>query len=621
MLNIQKIITEKLWNAYKFKYDIIYPLDQLLTENPNFLKVIRGNSDSDYKLSLVGLLSFLGKIEFKRGINELSSDLLIYFNSSDFIAKLDNNCIVISITTNYIAKLLFEQFSGSPKNFSSESLNRDTILVDFSSPNIAKDMHVGHLRSTIIGDSICNLFEYLGYNVLRVNHIGDFGLQFGMIIEYLLRLYPEYETENINISDLQTFYAFSKKEFDNDPVFAKAAYQKVVLLQSGDPDITRAWLFIKEISRRSYDQIYTELGIQLIEYGESFYQSMIPSMIEELERANLLIDDEGRKIIKKPGEELLLTVRKSDGGYTYDTTDLAAIRYRLTQIEPTVTKVIYVVDSGQSKHFELIFWVADTMGWKKINQELIHVGFGLVLGPDGKKFKSRSGDTVKLKDLLADSLTEASKLVSGQKDFVNDSTIAEIVKTVAYGSLKYGDLRCQRIKNYNFSMERMLSLKGNTGVYQLYEYVRICGIFRKARPYLSAQFLEEDLIGIRLSWSEVNRHERHLGMILLFFYEVIDRVRSNLNLHTLCDYLYNLSDAFSQFHINCRVINFKSSDTNASNTSNDNKDNNNSNDGNDSNGTNGRVSVDMNRLLLCAYTKRIMEICFKILGLRVIERM
>ncbi len=586
-IELVSILKKTIFN----KFNIMLDTDLL-----NIYFVNKNNVD--YSMQLIKLQKYLEANNVTLTCRELFDVLITNLKTECYITKFDRNSLNVNISPNYICKLM-QPYSNN--NIIKLNENKHNILVDFSSPNIAKDMHVGHLRSTIIGDSICKLYELQGNNVNRINHIGDFGLQFGMIIQHLLEKYPDYNNYNLSISDLQQFYAESKKRFDTDSVFKQNAYQKVVQLQSNDVEVVEAWNFIKEISRRSYNDIYEKLDIKLFECGESFYQSQIPSLIKELEFKNLLVEEDGRKIIRVKNYDLPLTVVKTDSGYTYDTTDLAAVRYRL--VELNMDKVIYVVDEGQTLHFELIFKIAEMAGWKRADQELKHVGFGLVCGSDGKKFASRSGDTIKLKDLLSESIIKSGEAFDNIKKLkeealtYNHKPIPEnnmpedekqnIIKTVAYSSIKYADLSTIRTNNYQFSFEKMLSLKGNTGVYQLYEYVRICAIVRNAKHHIN---------NIDYNTFVINEKEEiNVCKQLLLFPEIIESINDNLMFHHLCVYLYALTGIFSVFHKKCRCLYF-------------NKDN-------------ELIDVDKNRLLICVITKSVMEKCFHILGINTLEKM
>ena len=580
MINTKLVLTKCLKKAY----DDSYGFD----EGVNLLSVLYfGRNNIDYVMkSLTGLKKILENHNIMDSDEEIYTKLTKYIDKEYFHIFMERNSININLKPNYIIESIKQVFDNKEIMKKLSKFKRN-ILVDFSSPNIAKDMHVGHLRSTIIGDSICKLYELQGHNVYRVNHIGDFGLQFGMIIEHLLEKYPDYTNCNLTIENLQQFYAESKKRFDLDEEFKKNAYHKVVLLQSGDKKIVDAWNFIKHISRQAYNQIYERLDVKLDEVGESFYQDKIPALINELMLKNILQDDAGRKIIKVPGHDLPLTVIKSDGGFTYDTTDLAAIRYRLVDLH--VDDVIYVVDNGQEEHFKLIFKVAEMMQWLKPEQSVKHVGFGLVLGDDKKKFKSRSGDTVKLVQLLDEGLVKAKEMLEAKRGSGNDLDKNKIIQNVAYGCIKYADLSSIRTNNYVFSFNKMLSLKGNTGAYQLYEYVRICAIFR------NTNVIFDDLMKYLPDINLNEKEEMVLCKTILIFPEIIETLNNNLMFHILCSYLYDLTNTFSVFHTKCRCLEFD-------------KDKN-------------LIDINYDRLLLCMATKIIIEHCFEILGIKKLERM
>lgn len=584
-------VEKKLELEYNFKETILNRFN-IMTDD--LINIYFNKNNGNYTIQLNKLQKYLKTNHIDLTLEALYDALITNLNTTYYTTTFDRNSLNIILNPKYICKLI--------QCYSSIKINdhKQNILVDFSSPNIAKDMHVGHLRSTIIGDSICKLYELQGNHVHRINHIGDFGLQFGMIIQHLLEKYPDYDKHDLSITDLQQFYTESKKRFDTNPVFRQNAYDKVVLLQSNDIDVVNAWQYIKEISRKSYNDIYEKLDIKLYECGESFYQNQIPSLIEELTLKNMLVEEDGRKIIRVNGYDLPLTVVKKDSGYTYDTTDLAAVRYRL--VELNMDKVIYVVDEGQRLHFELLFKIAEMANWKRPDQKLIHVGFGLVCGSDGKKFASRNGDTIKLKDLLSESIVKSAELFDHLKEVKaksyekNDKPLPEdnmtedekqnIIKTVAYASIKYADLSTMRTNNYQFSYEKMLSLKGNTGVYQLYEYVRICAIIKNAKYIINQSDYNNFII------TEIE--EINICKQLLLFSEIIESINEILMFNQLCTYLYGLTSTFSIFHKKCRCLYFKDNEL---------------------------INVDKNRLLICVITKNVMEKCFDILGINTLEKM
>ncbi|XP_048193302.1 arginine--tRNA ligase, cytoplasmic [Perognathus longimembris pacificus] len=467
------------------------------------------------------------------------------------------------------------------------------VVVDFSSPNIAKEMHVGHLRSTIIGESVCRLFEFAGYDVLRLNHVGDWGTQFGMLIAHLQDKFPDYLTVSPPIGDLQAFYKESKKRFDGEEDFKKRAYQCVVLLQSKDPDILKAWQLICDVSRQEFNKIYDALDISLIERGESFYQDRMPAVVKEFEDKGFVQVDEGRKIVFVPGCSVPLTVVKSDGGYTYDTSDLAAIKQRL--LEEKADMVIYVVDSGQAVHFQAVFAAAQMIGWYDPQvTRVTHAGFGVVLGEDKKKFKTRSGETVRLVDLLEEGLRRSmDKLKEKERDKVlSAEELRAAQRSVAYGCIKYADLSHNRLNDYVFSFDKMLDDRGNTAAYLLYAFTRIRSIARLASVDERALAQAARETRIRLE----HEKEWRLGRCILRFPEVLHKTLDDLLLHSLCDYIYELATAFTDFYDSCYCVE-KDRQTGAV------------------------LKVNMWRLLLCEATAAVMAKGFSILGIEPVQKM
>lgn len=577
MENIKAHLTSQIKSEYRKLYNVL--------EGEQYLNV---QYVSIYKInSLPSLQKILEMHNFKVTVDELANNLTSTIDKTQFDITITKYEIKFSPKNNFIEnhiKKLLKLDKLIP-----ETTTKQKVLVDFSSPNIAKDMHVGHLRSTIIGDSVCKLYELLGHEVHRINHIGDFGLPFGMLIEHLFDKYPDYRTKDMTISDLQTFYAESKKRFDQNSEFQKKSYENVVLLQSGDNKIVEAWNFIKDISRKSYNEIYEHLDIKLTEVGESFYQNMIPDLITELKSKNVLHEDNGRQIIQIDNIEEPVTVIKSDGAYTYDTTDLAAIKYRLVDLK--MDRVLYVVGGGQSLHFNQIFGVAKKVGWLT-NQNVNHIDFGAVLNEDGKPFKSRSGDTVKLMDLLNGAVNKAKEEIEkNNKNIGITEEEKELrAKNIAYACIKYADLSATRTMDYNFSYNKMISFQGNTGTYQLYQYVRISSVLRNAGDF-HASYALNHIDEFKITEPE----ETKLCQLLLIFPEIIERVLEDHMLHLLCAYLYDITNAFSKFHTKCRCLQY--------------------------NQKKELVSVDYNRLLISIGTQKIFEQCFNILGIKKLDRM
>lgn len=425
------------------------------------------------------------------------------------------------------------------------------IVIDFSSPNTAKEMHVGHLRSTILGDALARIFEFLGMDVLRLNHIGDWGTSFGMLIAYMKEhaqgvLSGEHKAD---LSVLVNWYKQAKAMFDLDLAFRKRAQLEVVALQGGDPDARRAWELICEISRQDYQKIYDLLGVRLIERGESAYNSRLPGVVKEFEEKELVEVSDGARCIfiegyqNREGERLPLMIQKSDGGYNYDTTDLAALKQRIE--DERADRIIIVTDAGQAQHFAMIHDAGQLAGWfKNRDVKFDHVPFGLVLGADGKKFKTRSGDTVRLMDLLEEAQTAAVQILRERHSDWTEQQILQTGAIIGLDAVKYADLSCHRVKDYHYSPERMLRFEGNTAPFLLYSLVRARSILRRLERSES-----EPVAGLQLT----HPSERALALKLLQFPETLLAVTEDLLPHRLCEYLYELAELFNAFFRDCRV--------------------------------------------------------------------
>ena len=447
---------------------------------------------------------------------------------------------------------------GDPRLGVPEVQDDAAVVVDFSSPNIAKEMHVGHLRSTIIGDSLARVLEFRGHRVLRLNHVGDWGTQFGMLITHLKQVAPETlnTADAVDLGDLVAFYREAKKRFDEDEAFQTTSREEVVKLQGGDPVSLKAWGLLCDQSRREFQKIYDRLDIRLSERGESFYNPYLASVLSGLKEAGLLVTDDGAECVflegvsGKDGKPLPVIVRKSDGGFNYATTDLAAIRYRfaLASDGDGARRVIYVTDAGQANHFAGVFQVAKRANWIPEHGRLEHVPFGLVQGEDGKKLKTRSGDTVRLRDLLDEAVERAEadlrRRLAEEGRSEDDQFIQHAAGTVGLAAVKYADLSQNRITNYQFSFDRMLALQGNTAPYLLYAVVRIAGIARKGGD------LEAEA-GM-LVFSEPQ--EWSLVRELLKFDAVIAEVEEELLPNRLCSYLFELSQVFNRFYDQVPVL-------------------------------------------------------------------
>ena len=487
--------------------------------------------------------------------------------------------INITIDRDYLAEKLNEVLADSRLGIPLPE-KKERVIVEFSSPNIAKEMHVGHLRSTIIGESLARLFTFLGHDVLRLNHLGDWGTQFGMLITYIQEEVPD-RLEKAELADLMQWYKASKVRFDEDAAFKKRAQAAVVALQSGEKETYRAWEKICAISRVAYAQVYALLDVTLEERGESFYNSMLPKIVQELEEKGVVNPSEGAKCIFIEGIKLPLMVEKSDGGYGYDTTDLAAMRQRIQ--EEKADRIIVITDAGQSVHFDLIHQASIKAGYLDPKQvRFDHVPFGVVLGSDGKKFRTRSGETEKLLDLLSAAVKEAEKILEQREHDMSAEEVSKLAKILGIDAVKYADLACNRISDYVFSYERMLRFEGNTAAFILYSYVRIAGIKRKI------QNVDIEKIAERASIQLKHPSEVTLGLHLLRFHETLEAMAEELYPHFLTEYLYNLAQKFNGFFRDCRVE--------------------------------GSAEQD-SRLLLCEVAAKTRERGLYLLGLQIVERM
>ncbi len=427
----------------------------------------------------------------------------------------------------------------------------ETVIVDYSGPNAAKEMHVGHLRSTIIGDALARVLEALGHRVIRQNHLGDWGTPFGMLIEHMLDLGEAAASQELSVGDLDAFYRQARAKFDGDPAFAERSRRRVVRLQGGDEQTLGLWRQLVRESTRYFESVYRRLGVTLTEAdfaGESFYNPMLVDVLAELGQKGLARESEGALCVfpagftGKGGEPLPLIVRKQDGGYGYATTDLAAIRHRLTTV--SARRLIYVVGAPQSQHFAMVFATAREAGWLRPPARAEHVAFGSVLGADKKMFKTRSGDTVKLSDLLDEAVERATKVVREKNPELDVEAAGAVARAVGVGAVKYADLSSDRIKDYVFDWDRMLAFEGNTAPYLMYAHARIRSIFRKAGV--------ESPRGAGIALGEPA--ERALALELLRFGAVLEDVAATLEPHRLCVYLFELAGSFTTFYERCPVL-------------------------------------------------------------------
>lgn len=429
-----------------------------------------------------------------------------------------------------------------------------TVVVDYSGPNLAKEMHVGHLRSTIIGDAVVRSLEFLGHKVIRQNHVGDWGTQFGMLLAYLEEQKAEEGATELSreLANLETFYRAAKLRFDESPEFADRARALVVKLQSGDEYCLKLWNEFNQVSLSHCYAVYERLGVSLTAAdvrGESTYNDDLPKVVADLDAAGLLTEDQGALCVfldefrNKDGDTLPVIVRKADGGYLYATTDLAALRYRANQLH--ADRILYFVDQRQALHFQQMFAVAREAGFVGAGVDLAHMGFGTMNGPDGKPFKTRDGGTVKLIDLLDEAEQRAYQLVSEKNPELDQDELRAIAHAVGIGAVKYSDLSKNRTSDYVFNFDLMLSFDGNTAPYLLYAYTRVVSVFRKAGLSL------DQVAGELLLREEA---EQALAARLVQFGEAVQSVADKGQLHLLCAYLYDVAGLFSSFYEHCPIL-------------------------------------------------------------------
>ena len=466
---------------------------------------------------------------------------------------------------------------------------KQTVVVDYSSPNVAKEMHVGHLRSTIIGDAVVRTLEFLGNNVIRANHVGDWGTQFGMLIAYLEKMENEHATE-MELSDLEAFYRAAKKHYDEDPVFAEKARNYVVKLQSGDEYCRTMWQKLVKITMQQNQHNYDRLNVTLTDkdvMGESLYNPMLPGIVEDLKKQGLAVEDDGALVVyldefkNKDGDPMGVIVQKKDGGFLYTTTDIAAAKYRYETLK--AHRALVFSDTRQSQHMQQAWLITRKAGYVPDSFQLEHKNFGMMLGKDGKPFKTRSGDTVKLANLLDEAIERAGVLISQKSTALSEQEKADVIEAVGIGSVKYADLSKNRTTDYVFDWDNMLSFEGNTAPYMQYAYTRIRSIFNRSQIALSE--VEQAKLSI------TDEKERALAIKLLQFEEAVQVVGKEGTPHVLCAYLYELAGVFSSFYEHCPILN------------------------------NDDQQVKLSRLKLALLTERTLKQGLDLLGIKTVEKM
>ncbi|WP_038329775.1 arginine--tRNA ligase [Kingella kingae] len=451
------------------------------------------------------------------------------------------------INLRLAADFLAENLNSGSLNIE-KTPNPQTVVIDYSSPNLAKEMHVGHLRSSIIGDSLARVLAFLGHNVIRQNHVGDWGTQFGMLVAYLVE--QQQDNAEFKLADLEQFYRNAKVRFDEDAAFADLAREYVVKLQGGDAAVLALWQQFVEISLQHAGAVYAKLGLKLQRAdvaGESSYNDDLQNVIDELTAKGLAVESDGAKVVfldefkNKDGEPAAFIVQKQGGGFLYATTDFACMRYRVGKLG--ANRLMYVVDTRQDLHFKQLFSASRKAGWLPENVSAEFIGFGTMMGKDGKPFKTRSGDTVKLVDLLDEAVERATSLVREKNADLSAEEVAQIGEVVGIGAVKYADLSKNRTSDYVFDWDNMLSFEGNTAPYLQYAYTRVQSVFKKAGEWnvQAALKLEQPL-------------EQQLAVELLKFEDVVASVAETSYPHYLAAYLYQLATLFSRFYEACPIL-------------------------------------------------------------------
>lgn len=462
--------------------------------------------------------------------------------------------INIFLAPTWLAQQTENAFSGDKLGI---HLNQaQTVVVDYSSPNVAKEMHVGHLRSTIIGDSVVRALEFLGNKVIRANHVGDWGTQFGMLIAYLEKMENEHASE-MELSDLEAFYRAAKEHYDSDEVFAEKARNYVVKLQSGDDYCRTMWKKLVNITMQQNQHNYNRLNVTLTEndvMGESLYNPMLPEIVEDLKAQGLAVEDDGALVVfldefkNKDGDPMGVIVQKKDGGFLYTTTDIAAAKYRYETLK--ADRALVFSDTRQSQHMQQAWLITRKAGYVPDSFSLEHHNFGMMLGKDGKPFKTRTGGTVKLADLLDEAVERAEKLIAEKNPDLTASEKQAVVESVAIGAVKYSDLSKNRTTDYVFDWDNMLSFEGNTAPYMQYAYTRVRSIFSRAG--IDPNSLTGNIVLI-------DEKERNLAIKLLQFEEAVMVVAKDGTPHVLCQYLYELAGIFSSFYEAYPILNAEES--------------------------------------------------------------
>lgn len=577
-MNIQSILSDKIKQAM-----ILAGADQ------SYDALIRQSGKpqfGDYQAN--GIMAAAKKL----GLNprEFAQKVLDNLQLSDIAEKLEiagPGFINIFLNPTWLTTEISAALSH--KNLGIQATNKQTVVIDYSSPNVAKEMHVGHLRSTIIGDAVARTLEFLGHNVIRANHVGDWGTQFGMLIAYLEKMQNEHANE-MELQDLEAFYREAKKHYDEDEIFAEKARNYVVKLQSGDEYCRTMWKRLVDITMQQNQHNYDRLNVTLTEkdvMGESLYNPMLPSIVKDLKKQGLAVENDGALVVyldefkNKEGDPMGVIVQKKDGGFLYTTTDIAAAKYRYETLK--ADRALVFSDTRQSQHMQQAWLITRKAGYVPDSFSLEHKNFGMMLGKDGKPFKTRTGGTVKLADLLDEAIERATVLINEKNTNLSNDEKEAVIEAVGIGAVKYADLSKNRTTDYVFDWDNMLSFESNTAPYMQYAYTRIRSIFNKTDINSTA------LLAVPLTIKDDK--ERTLAIKLLQFEEAVQTVGKEGTPHVLCAYLYELAGIFSSFYEHCPILNAEDE------------------------------SIKLSRLKLALLTEKTLKQGLTLLGIKTVEKM
>ncbi|GAB3485552.1 arginine--tRNA ligase [Nocardiopsis coralliicola] len=521
--------------------------------------VIRPSQFADYQANAALALAK----RLRRAPRDVAADIAAHLDVDDVCSGVEISgpgFVNLTLRDEWIAAqagaLLSDDRLGVPVQ------ERQVIPIDYSAPNVAKEMHVGHLRTTVVGDALARTLDFLGHDVVRQNHIGDWGTPFGMLIEHLLDVGEDSAEAQHLTTDPNTFYQGAREKFDGDEEFAARSRKRVVALQAGDPETLRIWQGLIDLSKAYFNRVYTQLDVTLTDAdlaGESKYNPMLEEVCRELEEKGLAVLSEGALCVflgdftGREGKPVPLIIRKSDGGYGYATTDLATIKYRIAELK--ADRVLYVVGAPQNLHFRMVWQTARLAGWIPEDVAPVHVQIGNVLGSDGKILRTRSGKPIRLMELLEEAVQRAGAVVRENRPDLDAGTQAQIARQVGIGAVKYADLSVAHDTEYTFDFDRMLALTGNTGPYLQYAQARLRSIFRKGGADPAAP---QGSIAIG------HPAERTLALALLGFGPTVALVGDELVPHRLCGYLFDLAQALTAFYEHCPVLTAETSELRAS---------------------------------------------------------